>query len=338
MLAATGCMMDSEKMFLEFHASVHKGARSQETEAMLLPVVAPAHGIRGGCWAADYIALRESVGLALPGADPSPMLPVPAKNGMGWSSRYLTSQEMNAFIKKLFQSSNIETEGRRFSTHSCKATAISWCSKYDVGPEQRAVLARHFTAVQGPTALYSRDLLTAALRSFIRVLEAIRTEIFFSHKSRSGMLTPVPLGASVANSKAVPVTHLPAAVVKADGLREQMDLKPMELQPESVVEWPACELEDLENVEEQEAAPAKQGHQLNLLAPWDTDSSDSDSDSSSSSGSDGTWDEAAFSEAPSQASSSFKARYYINGSTPRVQKRWLLQMWSSEWGDILPNP
>eukprot|EP00435_Cladocopium_sp_Y103_P006234 s491_g2.t1 len=244
-----------------------------------------------GCWAADYIALRESAGLALPGADPSPMLPAPEKNGMGWSSRYLTSQEMNAFIKKLFQSSNIDTEGRRFSTHSCKATAISWCSKYDVGPEQRAVLARHFTSVQGPTALYSRDLLTAALRSFIRVLEAIRTEIFFPDRSRSGMLTPVPLGATVANSKAVPVTPLPEAVVEAGGLREKMDLKPMEQQPESVVpspesplpetpkswevagdttepdasngkvEWPVCELDDFENVEEPEAAPAKQGHQ-----------------------------------------------------------------------------
>ena len=88
---------------------------------MLLPVVAPAHGIVNGCWAADYLALREKAGLTLPGRAPEPMLPAPVKGGIGWQRRFLTSQEMNAFMQRLFEDGGIDVSSRRLSTHSCKA-------------------------------------------------------------------------------------------------------------------------------------------------------------------------------------------------------------------------
>ena len=65
LLAATNCALDSDGMFFELEAAVHKGSRSAITKAMLLLVVAPAHGITEGCWAADYIALRKQAGLDL---------------------------------------------------------------------------------------------------------------------------------------------------------------------------------------------------------------------------------------------------------------------------------
>ena len=179
LLASVNCMLDDECVFLELEAAVHKGSRTAVTKAMLLPVVAPANWISEGCWAKDYLALREKGGLALPGAEPEPMLPAPERGGTGWQKRFLTSQEMNAFMKKLFEDGGVPLVGRRISTHSCKATCISWCAKHDVSPEHRAVLARHSTAAQGPTALYSRDLITAALRSLVAVLDAIKALTFF---------------------------------------------------------------------------------------------------------------------------------------------------------------
>ena len=137
LLASVNCMLDDENMFLELDAAVHKGSRTAATKAMLLPVVAPANGITDGCWAAEYLALRKKSGLALPGKESEPMLPAPEKGGAGWQKRFLTSQEMNSFMKRLFMDGGIPLEGRRISTHSCKATCISWCAKHDVSPEHR---------------------------------------------------------------------------------------------------------------------------------------------------------------------------------------------------------
>lgn len=179
LLASVNCMLDDECMFLELEAAVHKGSRTAVTKAMLLPVVAPANWISEGCWAKDFLALREKSGLALPGAEPEPMLPAPERGGTGWQKRFLTPPAMNAFMKKFFEDGGVPLVGRRISTHSCKATCISWCAKHDVSPEHRAALARHSTAAQGPTALYSRDLITAALRSLVAVLDAIKALTFF---------------------------------------------------------------------------------------------------------------------------------------------------------------
>ena len=58
--------------------------------------------------------------------------------------------------------------------------------------------------MQGATVLYSRDLLSSALRSFERVLQSIKGQTFHPDKSRSGMITPAratPAGA--------PATPLP---------------------------------------------------------------------------------------------------------------------------------
>ena len=83
LLASVNCMLDDECVFLELEAAVHKGSK-----AMLLPVVAPANWISEGCWAKD---------------EPEPMLPAPKRGGTGWQKRFLTSQEMNGFMKKLFR-------------------------------------------------------------------------------------------------------------------------------------------------------------------------------------------------------------------------------------------
>ena len=66
-----------------------------------------------------------------------------------------------------------KTGERRVSTHSMKSTAISWTSKYGLSFEARALLARHSSSVSNPTAMYSRDLLSPVLRSFIDVIERI---------------------------------------------------------------------------------------------------------------------------------------------------------------------
>ena len=132
-------------------------------------------------------------GLDLPGDEDIHMLPAPSSSaGRLWTARPLTSEEGANFPRKFL---GIEKTGdRRVSTHSMKSTAISWTSKFGLGHEARALLARHASSVSNPTAMYSRDLLSPVLRSFISVIERIHDGQFAPDRTRSGMITPRPPG------------------------------------------------------------------------------------------------------------------------------------------------
>ena len=84
--------------------------------------------------------------------------------------------------------------------------------------EHRAVLARHAGATQGATVLYSRDIISAAMRNFVEVLEAIRGQLFHSDRTRSGILTPVPCTPA-------PATSLPPGKACDKGLCQGKDLE-----------------------------------------------------------------------------------------------------------------
>ena len=193
LLAVTDLFLDSEDAFLEVNAALHKGARSLDAKSKLLPIVAPAVGINGENWAKVYLDLRRLVGLRNPKEEPAPMLLAPNKGVQGWTDRYITSQELNHFIKRLFSAGGRPIAGRKITTRSMKATTLSWCAKLGVPEEHRAILARHVKSVQGATVLYSRDLITSALRSLTAVLSSIKDKGFHPDKTRSGMITPAAM-------------------------------------------------------------------------------------------------------------------------------------------------
>lgn len=86
------------------------------------------------------------------------LLPAPASDGDNfWTGRFLTSAKANSFMKKLFDRLGLALVGQKVSSHSMKATALSWCAKYGIDEDNRAILARHASSVKGATAVYSRD-------------------------------------------------------------------------------------------------------------------------------------------------------------------------------------
>ena len=54
LLLVSGMCMDAEEHFLEVATKAHKGARSAEMKAKLLPIVAPAFGVDNKNWAVAY--------------------------------------------------------------------------------------------------------------------------------------------------------------------------------------------------------------------------------------------------------------------------------------------
>ena len=193
LLAVERLFLDSDGMFLEAEAKLHKGSRSADTRARLLPIVAPAHGINEGNWAKTYLRIRKMACLPNPEEDAAPMLPAPTKTGeTEWSERYLSSAELNSFIALFFSERGLLRDGAKLSSHSMKATGLSWAAKFGVCAETRAILARHASSTKDPESLYSRDIVSAAVRTFSDVLTKIRLTWFKPDRTRSGMITPPP--------------------------------------------------------------------------------------------------------------------------------------------------
>ena len=189
LLATKHLHIDSDNCYLEVQTQLHKGAKAADTKSRLLPVVSPGLGVAKTNWATTYLKLREQCGLSPPMETEWHMLPAPLDDsGESWSTRYLTSEEGSEFLRLIL--GQPKSAIRRLSTHSLKSTAISWTSKFGLGLETRAILARHATSLSNPTVLYSRDIISAALREFDKVLADIRDSCFQPDRTRSGMITP----------------------------------------------------------------------------------------------------------------------------------------------------
>ena len=189
LLAVQNLELDADLRYLELETQVHKGAKATDMKAKLLPIVAPCLGVTSSNWAQQYIALRLQAGLDGPFEKPGHMMPAPdGTSGDAWLDRYVTSEEGADFLRLLLKRKKVV--GRRISTHSLKSTAISWTSKFGISEETRAILARHSSSLKNPMILYSRDIISAALREFDLVLSAIRTRSFEPDRTRSGMITP----------------------------------------------------------------------------------------------------------------------------------------------------
>ena len=107
---------------------------------------------------------------------------------------------------------------RKISSHSAKATCLSWLSKAGVGREDRDVLGRHVTILHGAGPLYARDLISAPLRKLEETLAQVASRFFMPDQNRSGMFTPVanpstpqpPLKEVIPNEKGVESSKLDA--------------------------------------------------------------------------------------------------------------------------------
>ena len=174
--------------YVELQTKFHKTARRSGQRARLLPIVAPSVGIDGNSWATKMKELREKLGLNDQGEN-FPFWPAPLEIRDGnvvWSRRPLMSTEVTRWLATALDLP--ETSSRNISSHSCKATCLSWLSKIGVGKEERDILGRHVSALHGAGPLSARDLLSAPLRKLDETIDLIRRSVFLPDHTRSGMM------------------------------------------------------------------------------------------------------------------------------------------------------
>ena len=217
--------------FMEVTTRTHKTARTVTQKSKLLPIVLPALGITGSEWISTAKAVFEEYGLCLEGKIAGPLFRPPGASGESHCQRGITSQEVTRFLRLMLEDEASVQSVERVSSHSLKATVLSWASKACMSASDRAVLGRHSSAYGESSAVYARDLAIGAVSRLQEVLNSICSGKFCPDAARSGYYPAQPQV-----HEAVP--KLGGEVVKVD--EEQTEEEPCETAPEKG-EVPAVE-------------------------------------------------------------------------------------------------
>ena len=172
---------DGSEGFLETRSKFIKTNITAAKKTRFMPLVAPVRGVGPLPWCPVWVEIMAELE-GLPG-DGGSLSRVPRQGG-GLEKRGLSSSEASEFLN-----SWLGLEGDcRVSSHSLKATTLSWLAKYGADEPERALLGHHVFGGQS-LAVYSRDMLSKPLRTYVSMLQDIRDLIFRPDSTRSGWMT-----------------------------------------------------------------------------------------------------------------------------------------------------
>ena len=170
-----------ENGFIEITTRHRKGAKNAQKKATLMPILMDSNGICADGWLEHWIRNRKEAKLPVSGILDGALLPAPFfGQKLDWNTRPLRTEETTDILRSLLQ-----CDDSQLSSHSLKATALSWAAKAGVDRETRKNLGRHASAVEGSDGFYSRDLCVEPVRALSRVFRLIREDLFRPDNDRS---------------------------------------------------------------------------------------------------------------------------------------------------------
>ena len=147
--------------FVSFNTFSHKTASQVAKHGLPMPLIAPIWGLNSPPWAMTWKKVAEAVSLDFAHFSKGPILPAPNDAGK-WSLRSVTSVEASKWLIELLRP--VAMDLQEVSSHSLKATTLSWLAKAGCDPHHRTVLGHHSPG-KGSLETYSRDMLSAPLRT-----------------------------------------------------------------------------------------------------------------------------------------------------------------------------
>ena len=171
-------------VFIELKIKEFKTRKANAWRGGTMAAVGPALGVVQGNWIKAWWALR--VQLNAPVNAGFPLMPAPDMDGEP-TIRPRTTTEFGKWIRMILDRDDLLTPDARVSSHSCKATMLSYLAKFGASIPDREILGGH-TGRMKSVLTYSRDSLAAPLRVLDSMLEQIRGGHFDPNASRSGML------------------------------------------------------------------------------------------------------------------------------------------------------
>lgn len=160
----------------------HKTAVGQEKRTTLLPMTSLTVGLHVAPWGLAWMEARALSGL---GDHSSPMLPAVGPGGT-WQQRATTTSEASAWLRDLLIQCGVPKDAAiRKSTHSLKATLLSWLCLWGMPLEVRRIVGHHMDPGSKSALTYSRDAMSGPLAEIAKMIADIKSGTFSPDDSRS---------------------------------------------------------------------------------------------------------------------------------------------------------
>ncbi|CAK9112174.1 Uncharacterized protein SCF082_LOCUS52020 [Durusdinium trenchii] len=215
------CLDLSDPCFVEFGTSIHKTAGLMGKRNMSLPIIIPTRSLSKHHWFESWLCAAETLGLDLEKVPLGPVLPALDIKGHAVNVA-VSSHEVTKLLNLILKPYN----GQKISSHSLKATCLSWAAKAGMLLENREILGRHSRSSSTTSALYSRDLQGGALAAFEDMLEKITKGEFVPDAVRSARWPKAGSGPlidlTIPEAEPEPVKH-ECTVAPIEGLDHEFD-------------------------------------------------------------------------------------------------------------------
>lgn len=173
--------------YVTIQTSNHKTGRLASLKTRLMPIVIPARGVDGRIWVGDALGAFESAGVDLQTPIDGPLLHAPMGDPGVFMERGLKASEVSSMVRKFVCCPEPSAAASRdsVSSHSLKATALSWCARYGLSPAVRSLLGRRASSLNETYAIYSRDLVCSPVADLQMVIDVIADGNFSPDSQRS---------------------------------------------------------------------------------------------------------------------------------------------------------
>eukprot|EP00435_Cladocopium_sp_Y103_P023154 s3929_g5.t1 len=173
---------ETEPVYVELRIKEFKTKRANAWRGGIMSAVGPAIGVVPGNWLVQWWKLRQS--LHAPMASGFPLLPAPNSAGEA-TIRPLSTKEFSSWIRMILGRADLLGPDARLSSHSCKATLLSYLAKYGASIPDREILGGHTSRLKS-VITYSRDSVASPLRTLCNMLQMMRDGTFRPDCTRSG--------------------------------------------------------------------------------------------------------------------------------------------------------
>ena len=202
---------DGTPSTVEAKVWTHKSMRAAMHRHQFLPMAAPATGVHREEWVTGWLTARKELGVADP--PDAPVMPAPTAAGNP-SARPVNTDEAGKWVNALIVAMGLPAPVPLLTSHSFKATCLSWSAKRGLSTSDRLQLGYH--ADGGRMALvYSRDGAARSIQLLQDLMREIREGVFLPDETRGGRLRMTTM----------PATSLPeAAMVAAWNVKKEIIL------------------------------------------------------------------------------------------------------------------
>ena len=169
---ATGLVLDtsSNGLILLETSTKHYKTKAKDRKDAVLPLIALGNGLQRPAWGLRWLKVREQLGLE------NASCLMPAVTGAGtFLDRAMTAAEGTLWLREILYVQGVPENLELYSSHSLKATALSWTAKScTMTYEERLTQGHRCSPKHGMALLYSRDALAEILTKVARVVRAIQ--------------------------------------------------------------------------------------------------------------------------------------------------------------------